>query len=162
ESAPALSAQVIPFAVSPIALIAGGGEFAATSRRPFYGAESAPVPQAPPAQPAGTERTAVPETKFGGGDEPAPAPEAAGLLTEAVPYGLAAGEGALGVVPGARAGAVAGRPGSAAGHWLGLSAGLLGAGLAYEGARRRRALSAPALAGVGSLAGPGLPPEDLS
>jgi hypothetical protein len=139
----------------PGVYVYGAGDVAAAFRRPVYGAEPTPPSQE---QTAGNGRVAFPETKFGGGAEPTPAPEAADLLTNTLPFSLAALERAIQALTEPEAETTGSGP--ALWYWLGLSSWLLASAFAYEVARRRRA--APDVADVTPFGEPGLLPEGLS
>jgi hypothetical protein len=116
-------------------------------------AEAAP---APPDRPRGEDVAEAPKPN-GVVTDLTFAPGVAGLLSDALPGGLAVLERALQALTEPEAETEA--RDSTVLHWLGLSAWVVGAGMAYEVARRRR--QAPALAGVGCFRATGLPLEDL-
>jgi hypothetical protein len=156
ENLPAVTA--VPGAavnLVPGVYVHGGGDGTVAFRRPVYGAEPTPVSQVPT---AGNARVAFPETKPGGGADPTPAPEAAGLLTNTLPFSLAALERAILALTEPEAEAPGSGP--ALWHWLGLSSWVLASAFAYEVARRRRATPGPADAAP--FGEPGLLPEGLS
>jgi hypothetical protein len=118
--------------------------------------EPASLPQQGP---AGAEIVPLPDGRATADDSPAPAPEAAGLLTHVMDFGRAALERAIQDLTEPEG--YADFSGTAGLYWLSLSSWLLGGAIAYEVLRRRNALPAPGLAGIGLAGEPQLFMEDL-
>jgi hypothetical protein len=122
----------------------------------LHGTESGPGLEGPAAQtPADATRASTPPPDVPDGAapatttpgvEPSPPPKTAGLLTDALPFGLAALERAVRALTAPQAdddrGAIS------FWHWLGLSSGFAAAALGFAAARRRGAAPVPAERGV--------------